>query len=144
MNTFTQYSNGRRAGTLLAWDPLRLFDDLMSWEPTGSQTVWTAYTPARLQTDEDGATITVDMPGVDPADVELTYADGRLAIAGKRGEQTYRYAVALGDAIDPDHIEAELDKGVLTVRAHKKPEAKPRKIQLKAGSSKTLPSGDEK
>ena len=55
MNTFNQNSNGRRAGTLLDWDPLRLFDHFMSWEPAGSQTVWTAYTPARLQTDEDGA-----------------------------------------------------------------------------------------
>lgn len=144
MNTFTPYSNGRRVGTLLDWDPLRLFDNLMSWEPAGSQTAWTAYTPARLQTDEDGATITVDMPGVDPADVEITYTDGRLAIAGKRGDQAYRYAVALGDAIDPDRIDAELDKGVLTVRAHKKPGAKPRKIQLKAGSPKSLGSGDEK
>ena len=144
MNTLNPYSNGRRVGTLLHWDPLRLFDDLMSWEPAGSQTMWTAYSPARVQTDEDGATITVDMPGVDADDVEITYADGRLAIAGKRGEQTYRYAVALGDAIDPDHIEADLDKGVLTVRAPKKPEAKPRKIQLKAGSAKSLRSGDEK
>ena len=138
MNTFSQNNHGRRVGTLLDWDPVRLFDHLMSWEPAA------AYTPARLQTDEDGATLTLDMPGVDPADVELTFADGRLAIAGKRGAHTYRYSVELGDAIDPDHLEAELDKGVLTVRAHKKPEAKPRKIQLKAGSTKSLKSGDEK
>ena len=145
MNTFTQDSNGRRFGSRLSWDPLRLFDELMSWEPAGSQTVWAPYAPpARLETSEEGATITVDMPGVDPADVELTFAEGQLAITGKRGERTYRYTVALGDAIDPDHIEAELDKGVLTVRAHRKPEARPRKIQLQAAPAKRLDSGENK
>jgi HSP20 family protein len=146
MNTQTPYSNGRRIGSLLAWDPMRLFNDLMSWEPAGSEAIWAPYvSPAKLETTEDGATITVDMPGVDPADVELTFVAGKLTIAGKRGDHTYRYAVALGDpdTIDPDRIEAELDKGVLTVHAHKKPEAKPRKIQLKAGSSKRLGSGDK-
>jgi HSP20 family protein len=144
MNPHSPYSNGRRLGTLLSWDPARLLDDLARWEPAGSQTVWSAYpSPVNVQTSEDGATITMDMPGVDPADLDLTFANGTLAISGKRGEQIYRYSVALGDAIDPDQIEAELDKGVLTVHAHKKAEAKPRKIQLKP-PAKTLDSGDKK
>lgn len=141
----TQYSNGRRFGSLLSWDPARLFDELMSWEPAGGQTVWQPYAPpAKLETSDDGAKITVDMPGVDPADVEITFADGRLAIAGKRGEHTYKYTCVLGDAFDPDHIEADLDRGVLTVHAYKKPEAKPRKIQLKAPTTKSLGSGETK
>ena len=144
MNNLAPYRNGRRLGTLLSWDPMRLFNDLITWQPPGSEVVWSAFqSPVNVMHTEDGATITVDMPGVDPADVEITFADGRLAIAGKRGEDTYRYTVALGDAIDPDRIEADLDKGVLTVRAHKKPEAKPRKIQLKAASTKSLGTGDE-
>ena len=98
MSTLTPYTNGRRFGSLLSWDPVRLFDELMSWEPAGSRTVWAPYVaPAKLETDEDGATVTVDMPGVDPVDIELTFAAGQLTIAGKRGERTYRYAVVLGD-----------------------------------------------
>ncbi len=42
----------------------------------------------------------------------------------------YSYRVNLGDAYDADQIEADLDKGVLTVKAAKRPEAKPRKILL--------------
>ena len=145
MNTLTPYSNGRRFGSPTSWDPLRLLNDLMSWEPAGSQTVWAPYvSPVTLETSDDGATVTVDMPGVESADVELMFAEGQLSIAGKRGERMYRYTVALGDAIDPDHIEAELDKGVLTVHAHKKPEAKPRKIQLRATSAKRLDRGEDK
>jgi HSP20 family protein len=143
-NNLAPYRNGRRLGTLLTWDPMRLFDDLMTWQPPGSEVVWSAFhAPVNVVHTEDGATITVDMPGVDPADLELTFDSGTLAIAGKRGEQTYRYSIALGDTIDPDAIEAKLDKGVLTVHAHKRPEAKPRKI-LVAAPDKALGSGESK
>jgi HSP20 family protein len=99
--------------------------------PEGSQVLWSAYeSPVRVRHDEDGSVITVDMPGVDENDVELTFKAGELAISGKRGERVYSYRVNLGDAYDPDHIEADLDKGVLTVKAAKRPEAKPRKILL--------------
>ena len=45
--------------------------------------------------------------------------------------------------IDPDTIEAKLDKGVLTVHAHKRPEAKPRKIRV-ATADKALEPGESK
>ena len=144
MNKLVPDRNGRRFGTLLSWDPTRLFDDLMTWEPPGSEVVWSAYrSPIHLVQTNDGATITVDMPGVDPQDLELTFENGSLAIAGKRGEQIYRYNVVLGDTINPDAIEAQLDKGVLTVCAHKRPEAKPRKIVV-GTAGKALDTGESK
>lgn len=116
-------------GSLLNWDPMRLFDDLV---PAGSRVVWSPYeSPISVTNDDDGTLISVDMPGVDRDDVDITYQAGELLIASKRGERMYRYRIALGDAFDPDRIEADLDKGVLTVRANKRPEAKPRKISLK-------------
>jgi HSP20 family protein len=114
---------------------MRLLDDLMTSQPPGSEVVWSAFqSPINVAHTEAGATITVDMPGVDPGDLELTFQNGTLAIAGQRGDHTYRYSVALGDTIDPDAIEAKLDKGVLTVRAPKRPEAKPRKILVASAS----------
>jgi HSP20 family molecular chaperone IbpA len=145
MNNLVPDRNGRRFGTLLSWDPMRLFDDLMTWHPPGSEVVWSAYqAPVHVAHTDDGATITVDMPGVDPQDLELTFEAGRLAIAGKRGEQVYRYNVALGDTIDPNAIEARLDKGVLSVHAHKRAEAKPRKILVNASNGKALGTGEPK
>jgi HSP20 family protein len=121
---------------------MRLFDDLMTWQPPGSEVVWSAYrSPIQLTHGDDGATITVDIPGVDPQELELTFENGTLSIAGKRGDHIYRYSVALGDTIDPDTIEAMLDKGVLTVHAHKRPEAKPRKIVV-ATADKALEPGE--
>jgi HSP20 family molecular chaperone IbpA len=146
MNNLVPFSNGRRVGSLLGWDPLRLVDDLLRWEPLGGETVWAPYTPPiNIQNTDDGATITVDMPGLGPDDVELTFQEGVLSISGKRDQRSYAYRVTLGDAFDADHIEAGLDRGVLTVHAHKKPEAKPRKIALKGASQqKSLDTGDKK
>lgn len=144
MNNLVPYRNGRRLGTLLSWDPMRLFDDLMTWQPPGSEVVWSAYrAPVNVAQTDDGATVTVDMPGVDSQDLELTFENGTLTIAGKRGEQVYRYSVSLGDTIDPNAIEAQLDKGVLSVHARKRPESKPRKILINAGE-KALNSGEPK
>ncbi len=142
MNTYNTFRNGGRFATLLGWDPMRLIDDLVTW-PMGSEVVWSAYpSPVHATQDEDRATITIDMPGVDEQDLDLTYEAGQLAIVGKRGERTYRYTVTLGDSIDPDRIEAQLRNGVLTVRAEKRPEAKPRKILVSGASQKALGRGE--
>jgi HSP20 family protein len=145
MNTFVSFSNGRRVGSLLSWDPLRLVDDLLSWEPPRGETVWAPYTPpVKIQNTDDSAILTVDMPGLAPEDVELTFQDGVLSITGKTDQRSYAYRVTLGDAFDPDHIEGALDRGVLTVHAYKKPDAKPRKIALNGASQqKSLDSGDQ-
>ncbi|MGE3546597.1 MAG: Hsp20/alpha crystallin family protein [Kofleriaceae bacterium] len=131
MNNVAPSRNGRRVGTLLGLDPARLLDDLMTWQPPGSEVVWSAYSaPVSVTHCEDGVTVSVDLPGVSPEDLELTFEAGSLAIAGKRGERTYRYSVELGETIDPDGLDAQLEHGVLTVHARKRPEAKPRKIMV--------------
>jgi HSP20 family molecular chaperone IbpA len=145
MSNLVHFRNGRshQMPSLLSWDPLRIFDELMRWEPHGSQTLWSAMqSPLRVHDEEDSATITVDMPGVDAEDVDLTLHAGTLTITGKRGEHTYRYAVTLSDAIDPNSLDADLAKGVLTIKAHKRPEAKPRKIALKGGETRRLGKGE--
>jgi HSP20 family protein len=141
MNTANNsFRSGRRLGTLL--DPRRLFDDLMTWEPVGSEVVWSAFSaPLDVDNTNDGVTISIDMPGVEASDLDLTFEAGTLAIAGKRGDRTYSYSVALDDTIDPSTIDAKLDKGVLVLQALKRPEAKPRKIVVNAESNHRLGVG---
>jgi HSP20 family protein len=146
MTNMISFSNGRIGmPSLLGWDPARLFDELLNWNPMGGETIWSAA-PVHVRTDDDRVTVTVDMPGVDHDDLDLTYEAGTLTISGKRGERQYRYAVQLGNEYDAGSIEADLDKGVLTVTAAKRPEAKPKKIALNSGgkSQKSLESGDAK
>lgn len=142
MATLMKYNNGRSAmPSLFGWDPLRVFDDFFG--PLQGEVVWSA-TSVNVKHEQDHALISVDMPGVDASDVELTYERGSLSIVGRREQRNYRYTVALGDDIDPDRIEADLDKGVLTIKAYKKPEAQPRKIALKGVDQKSLGQGESK
>lgn len=83
--------------------------------------------------------ITVELPGVGEDDLELTWADGVLTIAGekktdttteegdvRRSERTYgsfRRQLALPAEVDGDKVEANFDKGVLTVSLPKTAEA---------------------
>lgn len=143
MTNLISNRTGRRFGTLL--DPARLLEDLMTWQPAGSEVVWSAMSaPMIVEHSDDGVTITVDMPGVDAVDIDLTVESGVLAIAGKRGERTYNFNVTLDERIDPNTIEAKLDKGVLAVHAQKRPEAKPRKIMVNGGTQKTLDVSEPK
>lgn len=142
MNITTSSRNGRRFGTLL--DPMRLFDDLMTWEPAGSQMVWTAMArPVSVDYTAEGVSITVDMPGVHEADLDITFDAGTLSITGRRGDTASSYSVALERVIDPSTLEATLTRGVLTLTAQKRPEAKPRKILVNA-LQKSLDAGAAK
>lgn len=143
MSSMTAYNNGRIGmPALLGWDPIRLFDDLLGWRPLGGSGGWSAL-PVSVQQDQDHVTVSADMPGVDPKDLDITFERGVISIAGKRGEQTLQLSVQVGDEIDASTIEAELDKGVLTIKAGKRPEAKPRKIALKGTEAKSLASGEQ-
>jgi len=90
----------------------------------------------------------LDMPGVNPDDVDIMFDDGQLTILGRTPErqaETSNYLMreyAVGDfqrtftvseAIDPDRIEAEYELGVLRVHLPKVKAAQPRKIRVKGG-----------
>jgi HSP20 family protein len=122
--------------SLLGWDPSRVLDNFTSFSVTS---------PVEVKYEGDHVIITADMPGVDPKDLEVTFEGGSLSIVGQRGDHRYRYVVDLGNEYNGDTIEAELDKGVLTIKAEKRPEAKPRKIALKGvDATKSLESGESK
>lgn len=75
--------------------------------------------------------VIVDLAGVDPDDIELTLADGVLAIAGLRRRRPARSAVyeqmeldygpferrvAVGNDVDPAGAQASYERGLLRVR----------------------------
>ena len=90
--------------------------------------------------------IYADLPGIDPQDVEVLMDKGILTIRGERksetSEQTERYSrverrygsfhrrFALPDSADPEGIAASGRNGVLMITIPKRPETKPRRIQV--------------
>jgi HSP20 family protein len=92
--------------------------------------------------------LTAELPGIDPDEVEVTFENGMLRIAGEKNDERdenetgYRYAersygaferlISLPSAADSDKIDAKFKNGVLTVTIAKLPDdkAKPRRIQV--------------
>ena len=98
----------------------------------------------------DSFVVQLDLPGVDPASIELnverdvltvhaerktTVDDDCQVIAAERPSGTFTRQLFLAKALDADGIEASYDAGVLTVRIPVAEQAKPRKISVSAGTT---------
>ena len=129
---------------LMRFDPFRDLDRLTQqlWGTTGTRP---AGMPMDAYRDGDHVTVHFDLPGVDPASVELTVdrnvltvraerrwarGEGVEVVASERAQGTFTRQLFLGDSLDPDRIEATYEQGVLTVRIPVAEQAKPRRIEV--------------
>jgi HSP20 family protein len=116
-----------------------------SFEDEGLTT--TAWAPrVDIYETSDAVEISCDMPGVKKEDVRITTEGNQLTIRGERRlehedsrdgyhrvERTYgafERSFALPQNVDPGSTEATYRDGVLTLRLPKRPEAKPRQIEI--------------
>jgi HSP20 family protein len=103
------------------------------------------HAPASIWEADNAYHIELDAPGVAKENVELTFDKGALQVTLERkapeGERTNWHnergygritrAVSLPDTVDPESITAEMTNGVLHVTVTKRPEAQPKKIDIK-------------
>ncbi len=103
------------------------------------------YVPASVWEDPNSYHVELDVPGVSRDNVDLTFEKGTLRITTERtapedqrkglvDERRYgkvTRTVTLPESIDPESIAAELTSGVLHVTVAKKPEAQPKRIEIK-------------
>lgn len=117
-------------------------------EENGTQ-AWAPRTDI-VETD-DAYHLAMDLPGVQPENVEVHYDDGMLRVSGQRETQSehqdgrfhriersygqFFRAFRLGSDVDPDTIDAAYDTGVLTVTVHKTEARKPRQISIRTDAS---------
>jgi HSP20 family protein len=140
---------------LTRWDPLRdlqrmqdemsrLFDDRLAAR-SGESVGWTPSVD--IYEDAEGISLRFELAGVDPKDVDIRYENGVLTLRGERKLEredkrdnyhrielsygTFTRSFSLPGTIDAEKIKAESKTGVLTVTLPKKPEAKPKSIQVK-------------
>ena len=127
----------------------RMLDDVMG-SAFGTATNPRTFNPSiDIRTSEDSVVFVCDVPGVKREDLEITLENHVLTLKGVRKfegrehEQvllgraygTFSRAYTLPDALDEDHLSAELVDGVLTVTIPRHPKAKPRKIAINGGSN---------
>lgn len=115
---------------------------------TDESAVVTAQWVPRVDIKEEAGQFVIyaDLPGIDPAAIEVQMDKGILSIKGERKEEaagdTERFSrierrygsfhrrFALPDSADPDGITASGRNGVLEIRIPKRPAATPRRIQV--------------
>ncbi len=105
-----------------------------------------AYPPLGLYEASDAYLVTVELPGVEPENLDLSIEGDTLTLKGERmppetvGEDRYRRrerlfgrwsrSVTLPRRIDAEGVSASFSLGVLTVRLPKAAEQKPRQISV--------------
>lgn len=84
--------------------------------------------------------LTARMPGIDPAQLEVSLEEGLLHIAAKApedaepetGQFQFQRGFRVPFRLDPDSIEASLRDGLLIVRAQRSPADAPRTIKIQS------------
>ena len=135
---------------LMRTDPFRELDRLtQQLFGTNGTTSRPAVMPMDAYRAGEQFVVQFDLPGVDPASIDLdvernvltvkaqrtpTYGDDVELQVAERPRGVFSRQPFLGDTLDTDRIEAHYDTGVLTLRLPIAEKAKPRKIEITGGS----------
>ena len=130
---------------------LRLFQDSINrlFSDPGTTRPW-APSVDILET-ENELVLKADVPGVELKDIDIQMENGTLTLKGERKfekeeknkgfhrlERSYGSFVryfTLPDTVDPEHVKADYQNGVLTVTLPKKEIAKPRAIKVQVSNN---------
>jgi len=88
----------------------------------------------KTDSDEDGITLTMDVPGYNKKLIDVTVSGDKLSIEGKvhSGDTDgFIHNFTINDNLDSDGIDATVIDGVLTVSIPYAETVKPRKIEIK-------------
>jgi HSP20 family protein len=152
--------------TMTRWDPFQDLrsaqDEMAQMNPVlahalglhaqqgGGGATSTAWSPALdISERKDAYLVTVELPGVEADDLQITLEDGLLTIQGERhfahdsSEQqfhrverrygAFRRSITLPAHVMAEEIQASCEDGVLQILVPKAEEAKPKRIQVRPG-----------
>lgn len=89
--------------------------------------------PVDIFENDDHYLVRADVPGVSKEAVEISFHEGKLNFEATLEDQVvYTRTLGFGDDVDPDAIEAKLERGVLELQLSKAAAHKPRKIAIQA------------
>lgn len=84
---------------------------------------------------EAGFDVEIPVAGYKPNEIDITVKDDVLTIAGKNDRRAFTRALKLPDDVDTASIEASVENGMLALRLSRHPQARPRKIEIKASAN---------
>jgi len=143
---------------LMRTDPFRELDRLTQ-QMLGATGTWSRPTamPMDAYREGDAYVIVFDLPGVSPEAIDIDVERNMLTVKAERRPVTkaeevqmelserplgvFSRQLVLADTLDTDHIEADYDAGVLTLRIPVAERAKPRKISITSSGDRKQISG---
>ena len=140
---------------LMRFDPFRELDRL-SEQLTGPTTQANRSFPLDAYRRGDQFLVHFDLPGVEPDSIDLTVernvltvkaerrwapAEGQEVLTAERPQGSFSRQLFLAETLDVDHIEANYDAGVLTLRIPVPEQAKPRRVEIASGGRAALETG---
>jgi HSP20 family protein len=129
----------------------RLFDDRMfrfnRLSSPAEEELGAGFSPAvDIYEDQEGVTLTAELPGIEAKDVDLRIENGVLTLRGQRKLEreeskqnygrveraygTFSRSFTLPPTVDPDKVRAEAKNGLLNIHLPKREESKPRAIRV--------------
>lgn len=141
------------ATTAASLEPFRLMRDFLRWDPLRDFDLAApsmAFMPSfDVKESPDHYQFRADLPGILETDLEISLEGSRLTVSGKReaealaeGERIHisershgRFSrtFTLPDEVEGEKVVAECRNGVLTLMVPKRPEVRPRKINVSLG-----------
>jgi len=104
--------------------------------------------PLDVSETDDAVLVNVEIPGIDPKNLDISVAGDVLTIRGEKAEEerhagrnfhrverrygAFTRTLTLPAVVDADHVEAKARAGVLEIRLPKREEAKARRVPIKA------------
>jgi HSP20 family protein len=147
MRTLSRFEPFRGVSTLQ--DQInRLFSDVL--ERTGENSNLTSWAPAvDIYETEHELVVKVDLPEVDPKDLDIRVENNILTIRGERKFESkvsedkylrveraygsFSRSFSLANTVNSEAIKADYRDGVLTLSIPKREEAKPKQIRINVG-----------
>ncbi|GAA5206315.1 Hsp20/alpha crystallin family protein [Streptomyces thinghirensis] len=144
---------------LMRTDPFREFDRITQQLFGSTPGTWSrpSAMPMDAYREGDAYVIAFDLPGVDPDAIDIDVERNMLTVKAERRPVTksddiqmelserplgvFSRQVVLADSLDTEHISADYDAGVLTLRVPIAERAKPRKISIGVGEGRKEISG---
>ena len=111
-----------------------MIDDIFSVRLSPEFKLGSEYKPYKIDSDDDGVTLTINVPGYNDKLIDVSVSGDKLTIEGKShtgSTEGFNHIFTINDNLDADEIDATAIDGVLTVSIPYAEAVKPRKIEVK-------------
>jgi HSP20 family protein len=128
------------------WDPWQEFERMSRALSRMSTTRTYDFPLINLWVSGDTATVITELPGIDPANIDINVVDGTLVLKGNReagalkDDETYHRrerwqgafskSVELPFRVEVDKVKAAYKKGILTIELPRAEADKPKKVSI--------------